>query len=489
MNKQLPERSNLEQLKTQAKDLLHEVRAGQADALVRIGNENRETFALHDAQRILAREYGFPSWAKLKLHVETRTREAAKEEFHAALAADDAPRVKDLLKRFPTPGAMLNTLVCGVRSTEMLDALLEAGADIDAKSDWWAGGFGVLHQADPKIARYAVSRGAAVDIHAAARLGLADRVRELVAADPALVRTPGGDGQTPLHFAATVEIAGFLLERGAEIDALDVDHVSTPAQYMVRDRQEVARYLVQRGCRTDLLMLAALGDQDRIATLLDREPAAIRLRVTDEFFPMIGGPKSKNGGTIYQWTLGWYVSSHDVALQFGHLGVHRLLLERSPLDVRFLLACWAGDLAGARKIAQEGKIDPCNLSKSDRRHLAHAVRNNNLAAATTMLELGFPIDGTSQHGATALHWAVYHGNVAMTKQLLARGPALEQKDADFDAPPMGWLMHGSRGSWHRQTGDYATTCELLLEAGAKPPAKPWGSPELVAVLEKHGQVP
>jgi ankyrin repeat protein len=295
---------------------------------------------------------------------------------------------------------------------------------------------------------------------------------------------PGGDGQTPLHFAARVEIAGLLLEHGAAIDALDVDHVSTPAQYMVRDRQEVARYLVERGCRTDLLMLTALGDQDRIVTLLDREPGAIRLRVTDEFFPMIGGPNSKNGGTIYQWTLGWYVSSHDVALQFGHREVHHLLLERSPVDVRFLLACWAGDLAGARKIAEEGRIDPRNLSKSDRRHLAHAVRNNNVAAATTMLELGFPIDGTSQHGATALHWAVYHGSAAMTKMLLTRGPALEQKDADFDGPPMGWLMHGSREGWHRQSGDYAATVELLLAAGAKPPVEPRGSPEVMAVLRR-----
>jgi len=43
-----------------------------------------------------------------------------------------------------------------------------------------------------------------------------------------------------------------------------VDHESTPAQYMLRvqqkrrnprNRQEVARYLVSRGCRTDILFL------------------------------------------------------------------------------------------------------------------------------------------------------------------------------------------------------------------------------------------
>ena len=70
----------------------------------------------------------------------------------------------------------------------------------------------------------------------------------------------GGDGQTPLHFATTIDVAQLLLDHGADIDARDVDHESTPAQCMVRDRQEVARYLVSRGCRTDILMAAALGD-------------------------------------------------------------------------------------------------------------------------------------------------------------------------------------------------------------------------------------
>jgi len=39
-----------------------------------------------------------------------------------------------------------------------------------------------------------------------------------------LVHARGGDGQTPLHFASTVEIAEFLLAHGAAIDARDVDH-------------------------------------------------------------------------------------------------------------------------------------------------------------------------------------------------------------------------------------------------------------------------
>src|SRR5262249_28320369 len=147
-----------------------------------------------------------------------------------------------------------------------------------------------------ELAAYAIRRGASVDIHAAARLGMLDRVRELIAADAELVHARGGDGQTPLHFASTVDIAAYLLDEGAAIDARDVDHESTPAQYMIDDRQQVARYLVERGCKTDILMAAALGDIELVRRLLDAAPGMIRMRVSEEFFPMIS-PKA--GGTIY----------------------------------------------------------------------------------------------------------------------------------------------------------------------------------------------
>src|SRR5439155_6999355 len=101
----------------------------------------------------------------------------------------------------------------------MLDVLLAGGADINAKSRWWAGSFGLLDSASPDLAAYAIERGAQVTAHAAARLGLIDKLRELTSASPALVNARGGDGQTPLHFASTVEIAEYLLDHDADIDA------------------------------------------------------------------------------------------------------------------------------------------------------------------------------------------------------------------------------------------------------------------------------
>src|SRR5437588_896010 len=129
------------------------------------------------------------------------------ELFKKAFAEHDAGLFRKLLERHPELKAKINEPVAAfdapvitcARSREMLDVLLEAGADINAKSRWWAGGFGLLHGAGPDLAAYAIERGAVVDAHAAARLGMIGTLRELVSADPTLVNARGGDGQPPLH--------------------------------------------------------------------------------------------------------------------------------------------------------------------------------------------------------------------------------------------------------------------------------------------------
>src|SRR5262245_49781051 len=91
---QLPKRPNLEQLKRQAKDLLHAARAHDAAALRRFRilpafthaadtDLARTALALHDAQSVIAREHGFDSWNALRERVEEMTLEfgAALDEF------------------------------------------------------------------------------------------------------------------------------------------------------------------------------------------------------------------------------------------------------------------------------------------------------------------------------------------------------------------------------------------------------------------------
>src|SRR5215472_11296845 len=89
-------------------------------------------------------------------------------------------------------------------------------------------------------------------VHEAARAGLTDKLAEMLALDPSLVEAKGMDARTPLHCAGTVAVAALLLEHGARIDALDEDHDSTPAQWLIGDSPDVARFLLERGARADI---------------------------------------------------------------------------------------------------------------------------------------------------------------------------------------------------------------------------------------------
>lgn len=412
------------------------------------------------------------------------------QEAMRAFHADDSLALRELLKRHTelrsivrdsNVGAFDSPPIVNVRSRGMLDLLLEYGADINAKSRWWAGGFGLLHSAPVDLAEYAIQRGAFVDVHAAARLGMPHRVRELLQQDPNLVHARGGDGQTPLHFASTIEIAGYLLEGGADINARDLDHESTAAQWMLDERVEVAKFLVKRGCETDLLMAAALGDVALARKHLDKDPGAIRMRVSEEYFPMVG---DKSGGTIYQWTLGWHVSAHQIAMKRGYTDVLDLLMERSPVEVKLINAAWLHDAEAVDRLQAENREIAKLFTPEDVRQTAHAARNNDTEALRLLLKAGLPVNSRGQHQATPLHWAAWHGNPDALRLILEHNPDLEDKVNDFQATPLGWAMHGSENGWHRKTGNYVETVEALLAAGVKPPDKLSGTPEVQHAIRK-----
>jgi ankyrin repeat protein len=414
------------------------------------------------------------------------------ELVHEAFEKDDATRVRELLDRHAEFKARINEpvgpfdspAILNARSPAMLDVLVDAGADINAKSRWWAGGFGVLHNTPSDVARRAIERGAVIDAHAAARLGFVDKLRELIAANSSVVHERGGDGQTPLHFASSVESADLLLAHGADIDARDVDHESTPAQWMMNDRQAIARHLIARGCCTDILMAAGVGDLELVRRHLADDPACVGTRVTPEFFPM-RNPKA--GGTIYQWTLGWHVTAHDIAKERGHNDILALLLANSPPDLKLMFAFSSGDAAAVTSLLTDDPQLVSRLSPADRQQLVNAARNNKTTTVRLMLAAGVPADLRGQHSGTLLHWAAFHGNLDMTGEILRYKPPLDVKDKDFGSTPLGWAIHGSENGWFCKTGDYAGTVEALVGAGASlADTTLAGTDAVKAVLRRHG---
>ena len=84
-----------------------------------------------------------------------------------------------------------------------------------------------------------------------------------------------------------------------------------------------------------------------------------------------------------------------------------------------------------------------------------------------MLNAGWPAAVFGEYGQTPLHWAAFHGNAEMVTMLLAHEAPLEAEEQQFKGTPLGWALHGSRNSWHRDKGDYPRVVEALLAAGAK----------------------
>ena len=482
MSIELPARASLEHLKSQAKNLLRAWRDGDAEAVDRLASAGVSSVELKlaDAQHVVARTYGFETWAALKAHVESQRRTTDPFALLAqAFHANDALGVETVLREHPELRAKLNgpapgaafgqtalLIAVSAGNREMIDVLLAHGADINGRSDWWAGSFGVLDHCAFDLAPFLIERGATVNAHAAARLDLMDRLEALISANPDLVHARGGDGQTPLHVAGSIPIATYLLDHGANIDAKDIDHESTPAQYLIRDRPEVARFLLTRGCKSDILMASALGAIERVRRYLDDDPSSIRTRVSKDYFPM---QDARAGGSIYIWTLGDGKSPHVLAREFGHDDVYRLLMERSTEEQQLAQACEVGDEQVFSTLLARRPDLATTLARLESRRLVDAAERNNATAVRLMLNAGWPLDARGSLDATALHFAAWMGNTEIVRELLEHDAPLELRGDQFNMTPLGWAIHGSKNSWRQKEGDFPGVVGLLLDAGATAP--------------------
>jgi ankyrin repeat protein len=495
----LPPNPNLDMQRKLAKALVRDYWRGDPEAVERVRALHPkppppENFALADAQLVIARGHGFTGWPHLKRKIDSLTRSPL-ELFKTAVEAGDVEQVRQLLESHRDLVAQINDPMFAFKSQAvhiarnniaLLDLLLAHGADLNARTRWEKGGFGLLERVTPDEAAPLIARGARIDVFAAAHLAMMAELKALIANDPTLVHAKGGDGKRPLHFARTVAIARFLLEHGAEIDALDDDHDSTAAQHLIGDHPDVAAFLVASGAQSDLLLATALGDVALVQHLLDTDPGAIAMRVDHDWFPMIDS--APNGGHIYQWTLGFHVSAFDVARKRGHGPVLDLLLDRArPLD-RLLDALWCGDEERCRAVLAAEPQLVTRAPESVLRQVAHAARNNNTSAVRAMLHCGFPVTARAQHGGTPLHWACFHGNPEMIADLLRYDPPRDALDNDFKDPPMGWLAFGALHCWRgMSTGKHAACAPLLLAAGVevKEAWLPTGDDALDQVLRAH----
>jgi hypothetical protein len=296
--KKLPARPSLEQYKKQAKELVKAFESNQAEVLQRIkaaherfrklrdSEIHHATFALADAQFVVAREHGFESWPKFAKHVTSLARtNSSVAQFEAAVDAivtGDIGTLKRLLRQNPEligersnreHRAMLLHYVGanGVENfrqktprnaVEVAEVLLGAGAEVDAMADLYGG---------------------------STTLGL--------------VVT------SVFPFLAGVQdaLADTFLKHGADIDhPRGAGNQQCPVNgCLANGRPEAAEFLARRGARLDLEAAGGVG----------------RLEVVKAFFDTNGALKDNATEAQMRSAFKW-------ACQYGRTAVVEFLLQR-----------------------------------------------------------------------------------------------------------------------------------------------------------------
>jgi ankyrin repeat protein len=328
----LPPRPSLNQLRKQAKELHHSYRVGNVPAVAEVERFERTPdpakFALADAQRVLARAYGFSSWAALKNHVEGVNFEA----FLAAAEAGDVAAVQRLAAAHPDlvnprhvefRDSALHRAVLR-RNEELTRVLMQLGAD--ARTGIWphrdaTSAYAIavdreyteivaIIEREEEIRRVRLSHevtptSPAVDaLLQAIAGGRAAEAIYLMEADPALISACDLYGVTPLHVAAWKHdptMVGWLLDHGASSGALalraalrcdepaesnktPLDFAAIVAGWAPEERNrilyfmenaridpsqfyETARLLLQSGAELTSRAAVALGDSEAVLRL------------------------------------------------------------------------------------------------------------------------------------------------------------------------------------------------------------------------------
>lgn len=507
----LPARPSLQQLRKQAKNLLRDYRAGDADAatraravIPRLGDDS-SPLALADAQFILAREYGFQSWAALAQHVErvnpSRTEAPRRPpirpielspsriialpdggsapadtvwSMYLATHAGDLAHVRSLVARHPglvrhehnyTP-----PIHFAVREghASLVRFLLEHGASTSYQSYPFQDSLLAMAEdhEHPDVAEvlrgYLARQFALTDglttILEAARQGDLTRVEQEINRDPSLARGSNDIGMTPLHAAANnghLAIVRALFAAGAPVNAKMSDgyqpiHCALMPRGRVRPAPEasaaVADALVAHGAEYTIVVALLRGDRQFAKDALARDASLANYEDSCHRRPI------------------------SIAADRDDLEMVRLLLqhgadpnlpeEGAPRGHALWTAVYHRRREMARVLVEHG-ADANAMVESSGTPIGHARKDPELLA---LLRAHGGRDESSDR--ERLEQLINDGDLAGTDRWLTEHPALVSDDAAF------WSEGLLAGPAH--AGNHAML-EVLIRHGARvPKVSKWG---------------
>lgn len=492
--RRLPRQPNLEQLRKQAKEL----QAGWPG------------FTLSEAQRELARAYGFHSWPKLKAFVDG----ANVARLAEAVNAGDLAVVRTLVKSRPELVGMdmsgdnehraLHYAVLR-RDTAMVRLLMQAGADARkgifphrdattalalARDREYPDIVAIIEEEEQKRRQSMSCPNAAVSpvqeqINEAIREGENARAMALLEADEALIRACDRNGGTPLHVAAQAgseEMVAWLLARKADARKPDIQDL-TPLDRAALAAGEhfpaVARRLLAAGAPFTIRGALALGDADRVRELIGHDPDLLQRHI--------------------DWRGGGLLS---LAVRHGQLEMVRLLLdlgadvnERTTLDEleepteSWGQPLWLASATGRCDIAElllDRGADPNGNPYASGWPIDHAYRRGDAAMKQLLLDRGAkpkPWTLTLAHDVDAARRMLAEDAGEEVARELVWSAACNAVPAiiELALPRLQWPRDDPRWNWiliqpPRSAGDdgieepYFTCMELLLAHGIDPNA-------------------
>ncbi len=475
--KQLPPRPNLDQLKRQAKELLQ---AGKAPAL-------------HDAQTLIAREYGFASWNKLRDHVEAMTLEfdAAVDAFLEAATDERPDRAERILALHPTiPKASLYpALVLG--DADAVQARLERDPSLATKAGGMRGWEPIHYVCYTSMAHDSLERAA----------GLAAITRRLIAlgADPNTrfpwlhhnVRRPVLWGAS--RHVRSLPLVAALLDAGADPnDGVTLPLAASAGDIAVLDALRARGANVDQAWATDgatslyailnwsrtpdgvVWLLEHGADPNAVFAENGETPLHVVARAWD--VPLAQAMLAHGADIARQRRDGR--TPYAVAELNGNRAVAEWLLaqgaspELSEVD-RLVAACSRGDRPAADALLAGNPSLRERISDDHYIAFHQAAERGDVRALEAMLACGFdPNRPDAGIGKTALHSAAMEGWADAVRVLLAHGASVHVRDREFKGQPLIWAAEGSRQQ--REGRDFAAVGKLLLDAGSP---VDWATPD------------
>ena len=462
---------NLEQQKKQARELLRDIRAGNAEALARLRGRHlrwthvndagaRQDVALHDAQFVIAREQGFSSWTKLKAYAEPSPDSRQTRLFVTDLQWT-RDRVQGLLRTRQSAGpAALEQIRTwhprfdGCSDEEIRQAeFSEADAQLVYAREHGFDSWDELAHRVELLASDAAAQAAEPFLAAfhALQSGDVAALNLLLRGHPGLARQRGTNGNTLLNLAVSIaaktdselalSLVETLLAAGADVNEAN-DRGWTPLHQAAYSNQcALADALMKRGADLDSeahgsggtpLIAALFWGHREVADLLgSRSVAPGNLRAAAGL---------GNQDLVDKCFRGEAALTPEASAARGFYRPHSGFPDWRPsadaqevLDEALVWACKSGRTEVLPRLVRAGArldADPYRGTP-----LIWAAVRNRLETAAWLIDHGAAVDRkatfgglTHGQGVTALHMASQNGHLAMVKLLIQRGADPKVKD-------------------------------------------------------------